>query len=200
MEAGVQQVLTFWRSAVVIRHWFEIDLDDASMEHGARIELRELVRGPHRGSESASQLITADRPLWRADLFDRLTDEPGSYGVAHYHPEFAGNEPCGRNWDPRLSDDPWGWLHDQFAGLGAAGAGSTTPELDPEDAREISGLAGTVVAVARQFAPERCHSAGQCYGLTRDARTPVQRMVEYLRRPDLLDTDRVAPYRARVPT
>jgi hypothetical protein len=199
MEAGVQQVLTFWRTAVVIRHWFEIDLDDASMEHGARIELRELVRGPHRGSESASQLITADRPLWRADLFDRLVDEPGSYTVAHYHPEFAGNEPSGRNWDPRLSADPWGWLHDQFAGLGTA-AGSTMPDLDPQDASELSGLVETVVSMARQFAPERCHSADQCYGLTRDARTSVQAMIEYLKRPDLLDTDRVAPYRDAVPT
>jgi hypothetical protein len=29
-------------------------LDDASMEHGARIELRELVPQQHRGSESAA--------------------------------------------------------------------------------------------------------------------------------------------------
>src|ERR1700689_3922063 len=117
------------------------------MEPGSRIELRELVPQPRRGSESASQLITADRPLWRSDLFDRLTDEPGSYEVAHYQPEFAGNEPSGRNWDPRLSAAPWGWLHDQFAGLGSA-AGSTIPDLDPQDASELSGLADTVVAVA----------------------------------------------------
>lgn len=81
-------------TAVIMRHWFEIDLDDTSMEHGARIELRELAQHAHRGSESAAQLITADRPLWRADLFDRLADKPGSYGVAHFHPRFADNEPC----------------------------------------------------------------------------------------------------------
>jgi hypothetical protein len=194
----VQHVLTFWRSAVVIRHWFEIDLEDASMEHGARIELRELVRSPHRGSESASQLITADRPLWRADLFDRLVDEPGSYAMAHYHPQFEGNEPSGRYWDPHLSADPWGWLHDQFAGLGTAGAGSTIPEPDPDDAREIGGLADSIVAISRQFAPERCHSAEQCFGLTRDGRSSVQLMIEYVRQPDLLDTDRVALWRAPV--
>jgi hypothetical protein len=61
---------------VVVRHWFEINLDDASMQHGSRIELRALAAQPRRGSESAAQLITADRPLWRADLFDRLADEP----------------------------------------------------------------------------------------------------------------------------
>src|SRR4029077_13254783 len=67
----VQHILALSRSAVTIRHWFEINLDDASMEHGARIEIRELSRHPHRGSESASQLTTVDRPLWRGALFHR---------------------------------------------------------------------------------------------------------------------------------
>ena len=77
----MQQILALNRSAVTIRHWFEINLDDASMEHGARIEIREMPDQPHRGSESASQLTSVDRPLWRADLFDRLTDPPGSFAV-----------------------------------------------------------------------------------------------------------------------
>ena len=64
----MQHILTLSGVAVAVRHWFEIDLGDASMEHGARIELRELVGHPRRGSESAAQLITLDRPLWRADL------------------------------------------------------------------------------------------------------------------------------------
>ena len=99
----MQHILTLSRTAVVVRHWFEIDLEDASMEHGARIELRELAAQPHRGSESAAQLITLDRPLWRADLFDRLDGRPGNFGAAHYHPEFSGNEPCPRVWDPELT-------------------------------------------------------------------------------------------------
>ena len=57
----MQQILALSRCAVIARHWFEIDLDDASMEHGARIELRELVPQQHRGSESAAQIIVADR-------------------------------------------------------------------------------------------------------------------------------------------
>lgn len=191
----MQQVLTFWRSAVVIRHWFEIDLDDASMEHGARIELRELAARSHRGTESAAQLVTADRPLWRADLFDRLTDPPGSYGVAHYHPEFSGNEPCPRHWDPVLSASPWDWLHEQFASAGAGQGGQAWP-LEPDDAEELSGLADAVVTQARQFAPDHCRSAAECFQLTRDARESVRLMVEYLRRPDLLDTDRVSHWTA----
>ena len=111
----VQHILTLSGVAVVVRHWFEIDLEDASMEHGARIELRELAAHPRRGSESAAQVITLDRPLWRADLFDRLADEPGTFGVAHYHPEFSGHEPCPRVWDPELTARPWRWLRDQFA-------------------------------------------------------------------------------------
>jgi hypothetical protein len=105
----VQQILALSRCAVIARHWFEIDLDDASMEHGARIELRELAPQHHRGSESAAQMVAADRPLWRADLFDRVGDPPGSYGVAHFHPEFSDDEPCPRAWDAALTASPWDW-------------------------------------------------------------------------------------------
>src|SRR5262250_127000 len=97
------------------------------MEHGVRIELRELVAHPHRGSESAAQLMTADRPLWRADLFDRLTDPAGTFGVAHYHPRFEGNEPCARAWDAQLSVDPWLWLERRFACFGAEGGKDPWP-------------------------------------------------------------------------
>jgi hypothetical protein len=191
----VQQILALSGCAVITRHWFEIDLDDASMEHGARIELRELAPRGHRGSESAAQLVTADRPLWRADLFDRLDDPPGTYRVAHYHPEFSGNEPCPRHWDPVLSASPWDWLREQFAAAGAAQGGQAWP-LDPGDAEELSGLADAVVTQARQFAPDRCRSAAECFQLTRDVRESVRLMVEYLRRPDLLDTDRSSHWTA----
>jgi hypothetical protein len=189
----VQHILALSHSAVIVRHWFEIDLDDASMEHGVRIELRELVPQPHRGSESAAQLITANRPLWRADLFDRLTDVPGSFGVAHYHPEFSGNEPCPRTWDPELTANPWRWLRDQVANLGAGPDGKTWP-LDLADARELSGLADAIVRLAREFAPDRCRSSRECFQLTRDARASVRLMMEYLRRPDLLDVSWVSPW------
>ena len=190
----MQQILALSRCAVIARHWFEIDLNDASMEHGARIELRELVPAPHRGTESAAQVVTADRPLWRADLFDRLGDPPGSYGVAHFHPEFAGPEPCPRTWDAGLTASPWDWLARQVATTGAASGHGAWP-LDPDDARELGGLAATVVAMARRFAPEGCGSAASCFLLTRDVRESVQLMIAYLRRPDLLDEDRVALWR-----
>ena len=175
----------------MIRHWFEIDLDDASMEHGARIEIRELAGHPHRGSESASQLTTVDRPLWRADLFDRLADPPGSFSAAHFHPRFTVNEPSARFWDAALSADPWTWLGDQITSLGAAAGGEGWP-IDPADAAELPGLASVVVATARQFGPAECHSAAECFHLTRDVQSAVQLMIATLRAPEHLDQDRAA--------
>jgi hypothetical protein len=191
----VQHILALSRSAVVIRHWFEIDLDDASMEHGARIEIRELVRHPHRGSESASQLTTVDRPLWRADLFDRLADPPGNFSVAHYHPQFTGNEPSARHWDTALSADPWTWLGEVITSLGTAAGGTGWP-LDPADAAELPALAGVVVATAQQFSPQRCRSAEQCFGLTRDVAEAVQLMIATLGAPERLDRERAQPWLA----
>jgi hypothetical protein len=183
------------RTAVTVRHWFEIDLQDSSMEHGVRIELRELPPQPRRGSESAAQLITLDRPLWRADLFDRHTDPPGSFGVAHFHPHFLGNEPCPRVWDPELQADPYRWLGDQFAWLGQR-AGREPWPVDAGDAAELRQLADTVVPMAQQFGPDRCTSAKRCFELTRDVRDAVQVMLTELQRPDLLDEDWLAPWRA----
>ena len=191
----MQHILTLSRTAVVVRHWFEIDLEDASMEHGARIELRELTAHPRRGSESAAQLITLDRPLWRADLFDRLADAPGSFGAAHYHPEFSGNEPCPRVWDPELTARPWPWLRDQFAHPGAA-RGNGRWQLEPTDAAELGALADVIVTLAKQVAPDRCRSAPECYQLTRDARESVQLMIKSLRQPDRLDQEWVSSWLA----
>jgi len=183
----------FSRHAIIVRHWFEIDLGDASMEHGARVEVRELGQHPHRGSESAAQLVTANRPLWRADLFDRLSDPPGRFAAAHYHPRFAGNEPSGRTWDPELTADPWRWLRRQVESLGAASGEEPSP-LDPADAAEAARHADQVVAAARSLAPDLCVSASQCFQLTQDVRETVRLMMELLDRPDLLDRAWTAPW------
>lgn len=186
----MQHIVALSGIAVLIRHWFEIDLDDASMEHGVRIELRALTAHPHRGSESAAQLVTADRPLWRADLFDRLTDPPGTFAAAHYHPQFEGNEPCARVWDAQLSADPWLWLEAQFACAGAEGG----KDPWPVHSAELSPLAGRIAGLARELGPDRCSSSAQCYHLTRDVAGAVRLMVKYLRRPELLDRSWTSPW------
>lgn len=188
-------ILALSRCAVTVRHWFEIDLSDCSLEHGARIELRERPPQAYRGSESAAQLIALDRPLWRADLFDRAEGGARGFSAAHYHPHFSGSEPCGRVWDRALTADPWRWLRDQFAGLGAAPGREPWP-LDPGDATELAGLADQVVTLARQFSPHRCGSTAECFRLTRDARETVQLMISRLEQPGLLDVARVSPWMA----
>jgi hypothetical protein len=50
--------------------------------------------------------------------------------------------------------------------------------------------------LARELGPDRCHSASECFALTRDVRESVLLMIEYLRRPDLLDADWVSPWTA----
>jgi hypothetical protein len=189
----VLHILALSRCAVIVRHWFEIDLSDCSLEHGARVELRELTPQAHRGSESAAQVITLDRPLWRADLFDLADSEARTFGAAHYHPRFHGNEPCGRVWDPALTADPWRWLADQVASLGIASGHEPWP-LDPEDASELPMLADQIVTQARRFSPHRCGSAAECFRLTRDVREAVRLMIEGLERPELLDVARVSPW------
>lgn len=184
-------MLTTAGTALLVRHWFEIDLEDASMEHGCRVELREIAPVDHRGSESAAQVVAADRPLWRADLFDRLGDKPGTFSAAHFHPYFEDNEPCDRVWDDRLTADPWGWLREQVSGFGSGSASQPAP-LTPEDAADLRAMADEVVAVAQGFSPARCGSRSECYRLTRDARQSVRLMVEYLHDPSKLDKDAVS--------
>ena len=191
----MQHIIALSRTAIIVRHWFEIDLNDSSMEHGVRIEIRELPSQSRRGSESAAQLVTVDKPLWRADLFDRHSDPPGSFSVAHFHPEFRGNEPCPRVWDPQLNADPWRWLEAQFERLGAAEGGDPWT-VDPADAAGLRRLGPVIVATARQLGPQQCTSAAQCFELTRDVRDAVQLMLASLRRPDLLDEDWVTPWLA----
>jgi hypothetical protein len=189
----VQHILALSRCAVLVRHWFEISLSDCSLEHGARIELRELPARERRGSESAAQVITLDRPLWRADVFDRVQGEGQGFSAAHYHPYFNGNEPSSRVWDPALTADPWRWLADQFTSLGAASGHGPWP-LDPGDAAELSGLADQIVMLARQFSPDRCGSPAECFRLTRDVRDTVQLMIDTLQQPALLDLAWVSPW------
>jgi hypothetical protein len=189
----VLHLFGFSRHGIIVRHWFEINLSDASMEHGARVEVRELQPYSHRGSESAAQLITADRPLWRADLFDRLSDPPGTFAAAHYHRRFTSIEPDRRTWDPELTADPWRWLREQLETVGAASGDEPWP-LDQADAAEVARHADLIVAAARSLAPDLCTSASQCFQLTQDVEETVQLMIEFLERPELLDRAWTAPW------
>lgn len=191
------QAFVYNEVAVLVRHWFEIDLHDSHLEHGARVELRLLAPEPHRGSESAAQRITPDRPLWRADLFDRLDGPVGGFDAAHFHPYFDGAEPCKRHWAEDVKAAPWAWLERQLGDVPALVTAAGGTLRDPEAERaEIAGDAPVIVAAARARAAEHCRTKERCHAWTRDVSHAVDLMLGSLDRPDLLDRTRVSPWLA----
>jgi hypothetical protein len=186
--AGVLFSFVHTRVAVLVRHWFEIGLTDGVLEHGARLELRLLEPQAHRGTESAAQRFVIDRPVWRADLFDRLDRPAGTFSAAHFHPRFDGDEPSDRVFRPELTADPWAWAAAQLSDLDAvAAAGGLPPEAVGDDARDVRDQAAMIVDVARGLAPTACRSRDQCFRLTRDVAETVRIMVDNLADPALLD-------------
>lgn len=181
--------------AVLVRHWFEIDLDDSHLEHGARIELRLLEPQPHRGTESAAQRIVADRPLWRADLFDLVDGVPAGFEAAHFHPRFHGVEPSRRHWADEVKAAPWDWLRGQLSDVGVVATEAGAALADPAgESERVRADADTIVASARDRAADRCRTKDQCHAWTSDVEPAVHRMLDTLARPDLLDRDRVSPW------
>ena len=136
------------------------------MEHGARIELRELPVQAHRGSESAAQVAAAPNGALTSPMV----------GTVYLSPQ-PGEAPFVR-------------LGDMVA------AGQPLLTLDPADARDLPGLADQVVTLAQQFAPRRCGSAAECFRLTRDVRESVQLMIDRLEQPERLDVAWVSPWMA----
>jgi hypothetical protein len=112
--ARVLQAWVFDRTAVIVFPWRE---PAEPPERGARVEVRLLAEEPNRGSFSAAQRVVIDHPVFRADLFDQTTAEPGNLRSAHFHPHFEGVEPCDRNWLEVIKRDPAGWLASELGDL-----------------------------------------------------------------------------------
>jgi len=164
----VQEVFVFNEIAVIVRHWYEIG--ENGREHGARVEIRRRTPSPRRGSESASQLITIDEPIWRADLFDLIGDEPGTFGRAHYHHTFEGPEPTARDWDEQLSADPIAWCRGQLSNLEAltAAAGVTLRDLAIES-QELRDACDRMMVSVERYVGKNCVHPERCRAATRDA-------------------------------
>jgi hypothetical protein len=193
----VLQAFVYTEVAVLVRHWFEINLTDSHTEHGARVELRLLTPQPRRGTESAAQKIVADQPVWRADLFDLVAGAPGGFEAAHFHPRFNGVEPCKRHWADEVKKAPWEWLHRQLSDIPGIAATAGVRLSDPAGTGEqVRADADVIVAAARGRAGAECRSAQQCFAWTQDTAEAVRIMLDSLARPDLLDRDRVAPWAA----
>ena len=171
----MQEVFVFNEVAVIIRHWYEIGA--GGREHGARVEIRLLRQSPRRGSESASQLITIDQPLWRADLFDLLGEEPGMFGRAHYHHRFDGPEPTARDWAADLSADPLAWCRDRLSNLEELlpAAGATLTDLALE-AQELRDACDRMIESVNRYVGKNCPDPRRCRAATRDAGATIALM------------------------
>src|SRR5262245_25159079 len=123
----MRHAFVFDKVAVLVGPWHE---PADPPERGARVEVRLLDDEPRRGTFSAAQRVVIDRPLFRADLFDRVDKPPGNLLSAHFHPRFDGVEPCDRTWPEELRRDPLGWLESELRELQSLAERAGVPEAD----------------------------------------------------------------------
>src|SRR5262249_22149926 len=79
----------FERVGVVVGDLYFVDPNPGKgqegPEHGVRVELRVLGRGELKGSIYSAQPIEVGEPIWRADLLESVTGQPGSFDRTHHH-------------------------------------------------------------------------------------------------------------------
>jgi hypothetical protein len=193
------RVFVYPQSAVLVRHWIEIDQDDGSIEHGGRIELRRLELQPQRGSGSAAQAFVIDKPVWRVDLFDRLDAPPGNYKAAHYHPWFDGPEPSEREFSVDLTANPLGWVRQYLSDIPATYAASkiVLRPGESDDADLIHLNAGLITEAVAGFLPAQCGSSEQCWTWTADVIPQMRVKIAGVKNPDQMNRNYLAPWRSR---
>ena len=122
-------------------------------EHGVRLELRILDRGPLKGSAYSARPIGIGQPVWRADLLESVDGPAGSLDRTHHHPAFSGWNPGRRVYVSEMSDDPFGWLGERLADLDDLLASASFPAgaAGPGDAASLRAAAPEIVDVTRRL-------------------------------------------------
>jgi hypothetical protein len=185
----------FSKVAVIVRHWFEIGMADGVMEHGARLELRLLGQEARRGTESAAQRYVLDRPIWRADLFDRLDRPAGTFSAAHFHATFDGVEPSDRMWSTEIKHDPWSWAVGQLSNIDKlCEPNGIDVDSVSDDVTILQSHAQEIIESAKALSPAACTSVGTCHRWTSDTAEAVRIMANNMTAPELLDKAYVAPW------
>ena len=126
--------LAFERLGVVVGDLYFLDPGAApgseGAERGVRLELRMFERDEAPGSVYSATPIRVGRPIWRVDLLETVSSEPGSLDRAHHHPTFRDWEPGRRVFVEELSADPVGWLAGRLAAIESV---LSDAEVDPDD-------------------------------------------------------------------
>lgn len=141
--------------AVVVEDLYFVDPEPTpgqeGPERGVRVELRLVERQPWRGSVYASQRVVVDDAVFRVDLLESVAGGPGNRDRVHHHPAMRDNEPSDRVFDPRLTDDPVGWLEARLADPMGLLAGAGVPDLDLYQ-QAVAGLRDSLPEITRSVA------------------------------------------------
>src|SRR5437764_2558848 len=141
----------FERIAVVMGDLYFVDPNPGpgqeGAERGVRLEVRQLERGPLRGSIYSATPISVEQPIWRADLLETASGPPGSFDRTHHHPRFRAWEPGRRHFVEAMSADPVGWVGQRLSDLDSllAEAGVERDEVDPADAESLRAAVPEIV-------------------------------------------------------
>jgi hypothetical protein len=126
-------------------------------ERGVRVELRLFERSELRGSIYSARPIAIERPIWRVDLLESISN-PGSLDRAHHHPRFHGWEPGKRRFVEELTADPVGWVAKRLSDLDGVldDAGVPRDEVGPNDVDDVRRSAPEIVDAVRRLLDGVC--------------------------------------------